>query len=102
MNAKNREAFLELWENRWRGNPKYWDKNGQPDDSKADWQLAKYLLYWAGGHKAQANRLFERSGLMRPKWRDRKNSGGGKHSYGEVTIFNASENAAYQGANGDG
>jgi hypothetical protein len=78
MNARNREAFLELWENRWRGNPKYLDENGEPE--------------------AQANRLFERSGLLRSKWRDRKNSGGGKHSYGEVTIFNASEFSTYQKA----
>ncbi len=96
VNARNRQAFLELWENRWRENVKYQGENGDPDDSVADWQLAKYLLYWTGGHKAQANRLFEQSGLMRSKWRDRTNSGGGKHSYGEVTIFNASEFSTYQ------
>ena len=89
MRAVNRETFLELWEDRWRENRKYQGRNGEPDDSKAHWQMAKYLLYWTEEHKAQANRLFERSGLMRSKWRDRKNSGGGKHSYGEVTIFNA-------------
>lgn len=102
IHARNRQAFLELWENRWRGNPKFQGENGEPDDSKADWQLAKYLLYWTGGHKAQANRLFERSKLMRSKWRDRKNSGGGKHSYGEVTIFNATEYVTYQGTRKDG
>ena len=80
----NREAFLELWENRWMHNPKY-----KGDDSHADWQLTKYLLYWTGNHKSQSNRLFERSGLMRSKWRDRVNSGGSGHSYGEVTIHNA-------------
>lgn len=102
VNARNRQAFLELWENRWMGNPKYQDENGKPDDSVADWQMAKYLLYWTGGHKAQANRLFERSALMRSKWRDRKNSGGGKHSYGEVTIVNASEFSTYQEGREDG
>ena len=90
-NAANRENFLELWENRWRQTGKYRDRGGTPDDSRADMALVKYLLYWTGGHKKQTNDLFEESSLMRSKWRDRVNSGGSNHSYGEVTIRNCVE-----------
>ncbi|MGH2505851.1 MAG: hypothetical protein ACRDHZ_00290 [Ktedonobacteraceae bacterium] len=82
--AKNGAAFLELWEGRWQANAKY-----AGDQSRADLQLIKFLLYWTNNNAAQTNRLFEQSGLMRAKWRDRTNSGGGGHSYGEVTIYKA-------------
>ena len=88
FSAANRDNILELWENRWQGNKRYTDTSGTPDDSRADLALVKYLLYWTGHHKTQTNRLFEESHLMRRKWRDRVNSGGSGHSYGEVTIVN--------------
>lgn len=86
MHAKNRAKFLELWEQegRWMENRFY-----QEDQSRADLQLVKFLLYWTNGHAGQTNRLFEQSGLMRAKWRERVNAGGDGHSYGEVTIYNA-------------
>ena len=88
MSAKNGEAFLALWEGRWQENPRYVSQ-GQPDTSKADWQLVRYLLYWTGNDVVQTDRLFRQSALMREKWDERVNSGGGGHSYGEVTIYNA-------------
>jgi len=88
MHAKNREQFVELWEGRWQGNLRY-TSQGKPDESKADWQLVKYLLYWTNGDPAQTDRLFRRSALMRPKWDDNKNSGGSGYTYGQVTIHNA-------------
>lgn len=84
--AKNGAKFLELWneEGRWTENRFY-----MGDQSRADLQLVKFLLYWTNNNQAQTNRLFEQSGLMRAKWRDRVNAGGDGHSYGEVTIYNA-------------
>jgi putative DNA primase/helicase len=90
--AKNGAAFLELWEGRWQANAKY-----AGDQSRADLQLVKFLLYWTNNNAAQTNRLFEQSGLMRAKWRDRTNSGGGGHSYGEVTIYKAVQYRQNQG-----
>ena len=78
--AKNGEQFKALFE---RGSLVQFGG----DQNRADLQLVKYLLYWTNGNQEQTNRLFERSALMRPKWRDRKNAGGGGHSYGEVTIY---------------
>ena len=88
LNAKNREQFVELWEGHWQGNLRY-TSQGRPDESKADWQLVKYLLYWTGNDPVQTDRLFRRSGLMREKWDDSTNSGGSGHTYGQVTIHNA-------------
>lgn len=84
--ARNSAKFLELWEegDRWMENDLY-----MGDQSRADLQLVKFLLYWTNNNQAQTNRLFEQSGLMRSKWRDRTNSGGQGHSYGEITIYNA-------------
>jgi putative DNA primase/helicase len=86
MNAKNKAKFAELWEEngRWMDNEFY-----QGDQSRADLQLVKFLLYWTNNNQAQTNRLFEQSSLMRAKWRERVNAGGDGHSYGEVTIYNA-------------
>lgn len=86
MNAKNKAKFLELWaeDGKWMENEFY-----QSDQSRADLQLVKFLLYWTNNNQAQTNRLFEQSSLMRAKWRERVNAGGDGHSYGEVTIYNA-------------
>lgn len=88
MNANNGLLFRELWRGTWEGNPRY-SVNGKPDDTKADWQLIKYLLYWTKDDEYQTDKLFRRSALMRDKWDDSTNSGGSGYTYGEITIYNA-------------
>ena len=41
------------------------------DASRADLALCSDLVFWTGGNRVQVDRLFRRSGLMRPKWHDR-------------------------------
>src|ERR1039457_4494756 len=41
------------------------------DASAADLALASMLAYWCEGDLGQMDRLFRRSGLMRPKWDER-------------------------------
>lgn len=88
MSAPNAQRFLELWEGRWQGNHRY-IAQGKADESKADWQLVKYLLYWTGNDATQTDRLFRQSALMRHKWDDSVNSGGSGYTYGQITIHNA-------------
>lgn len=76
----------------WRGDTSGY--NG--DDSRADYHLARRLLFWAGGDVARADRLFRQSGLYRPKWDERR----GATTYGERTLAAAYEHltAVYTGA----
>jgi putative DNA primase/helicase len=55
------------------------------DDSAADLALASHLLFWANGDRAQADRLFRASALMRPKWDEMR----GAATYGERTLSTA-------------
>ncbi len=87
--APNGKLFQELWQGGWQTNPRYLS-SGKPDQSKADFQLVKYLLYWTGNDPVLTDTLFRRSSLMREKWDDNTNSGGSGHTYGEITIHNAS------------
>ena len=73
-NARKGEAFRQLW----TGN-----KNGYgDDDSSADLALCNRLRWWTGGDRAQVDRLFRRSGLMRPKWDEMR----GQKTYGQMTL----------------
>jgi hypothetical protein len=54
------------------------------DESRADYGLCHKLAFWAAD-TAQIDRLFRRSGLMRPKWDERR----GDKTYGEMTIEKA-------------
>lgn len=56
--------------------------NGSGDASRDDMALINILVFWTNGNKAQIDRLFRCSALMRPKW-DRRQSGS---TYGQVTI----------------
>lgn len=47
----------------WRG-----DTAGYVSHSEADAALCSYLAFWTGKDTEQIDRLFRRSGLMRPKW----------------------------------
>jgi hypothetical protein len=50
--------------------------------SEADMDLCGMLAFWAGPHPDQIDRLFRSSGLMRPKWTDKR----GPSTYGMDTI----------------
>lgn len=58
------------------------------DDSRADYHLVKSLLFWTGSNDVRAERLFRQSGLMRPKWDERR----GETTYGERTMAAALQN----------
>lgn len=55
------------------------------DHSRADQALANHLAYWTNGDPAKIDEMFRQSGLMRPKWDERR----GAQTYGEKTIENA-------------
>ncbi len=52
------------------------------DHSAADLALCEYLRFYTGGDREQIDRLFRNSGLMRPKWDERR----GAQTYGERTL----------------
>lgn len=60
----------------------YLGNDGKPDHSKGDASFASALAYYTGCDPVQMQRIFETSGLIRDKWRDRKD-------YREKTINNA-------------
>ncbi len=53
--------------------------------SEADIALVGGLAYWTGPDPVQLDRIFRGSGLMRPKWDDRRGDG----TYGSLTIRSA-------------
>ncbi len=67
------------------------DPDGQ---SEADAALVSHLSFWTGRDCDRIDRLFRRSGLMRPKW-DR--SAGQGRTYGQLTIakYGTSSTAVY-------
>lgn len=71
--AKNGAKFTRLWNG---------DTSGYPSRSEADDALCCELVYWCQGDRAQVDRLFRRSKLMRPKWDEQR----GNRTYGERTI----------------
>jgi len=71
--AKNAEKFARLWD----GNT-----NEYPSQSEADGALCSRLAFWTGGDRAQIDRLFRQSRLMRAKWDEQH----GDQTYGERTI----------------
>jgi putative DNA primase/helicase len=62
----------------WRGETGRYDG----DDSRADLALCAHLYFWTGADRARVDRLFRRSGLMRPKWDERR----GDRTYGQRTL----------------
>jgi putative DNA primase/helicase len=71
-------------------NPKYaalWNGDAS-DHSAADLALCSYLVNVCNGDAAQVERLFRQSGLMRPKWDEKR----GARTYGEGTIAKALSN----------
>jgi primase-polymerase (primpol)-like protein len=76
--AANGEKFRRLWNG---------STAGYESHSEADMALASMLAFWTGGEEGRVDRLFRRSGLMRPKWDERHFSDGS--TYGERTVERA-------------
>jgi hypothetical protein len=72
--ADNGDKFTALW----AGGTDLHDG----DESRADAALVAILAFWTRRDAAQMDRLFRRSGLMRPKWDDAR----GEKTYGRRTI----------------
>ena len=76
--AKNGVAFTKLWEG---------DSSTYSSPSEADLALCSMLCFWTNKDAGRIDRLFRRSGLMRPKWNESHYSGG--KTYGQGTIEKA-------------
>lgn len=75
--ARNGADFERLWAG---------DLSGQSGDpSAADLALCSALAFWTGCDPVRIDRLFRQSGLMRPKWDERR----GEKTYGQRTIDRA-------------
>ena len=77
MTAVNGARFAALW----AGDLSAYDG----DESAADLALANLLAFWTGRDAGQIDRLFQQSGLMRPKWTSRRRDS----TYGALTIEKA-------------
>ncbi len=75
FDSKNGDKFKRLWEG---------DISGYPSHSEADLALLSMLAFWTNCDRYRMERLFEKSGLVREKWRERKD-------YREMTIEKAVE-----------
>ncbi|GHO85185.1 phage NrS-1 polymerase family protein [Dictyobacter formicarum] len=91
LKAANGQTFQRYF----AGDPTLWEgKNARhPSHSEADFALCLMLSFWTKGDHAQIDRLFRRSGLIRPKW-DR--SSRGIQTYGDLTIEKAIQQKANQ------
>ena len=86
--AANGAKFQALWSGQLAA---YRDaQTGQVDQSRADFALCRLLAYWTNNDADQIDRLFRQSALYREKW---DQPAGGGHSYGEVTIWHATQRA---------
>jgi len=74
--AANGAKFDTLWAGDW---------TAYPSQSEADGALCTILAFWTDRDPARIDRLFRRSGLMRPKWDEQR----GAQTYGERTIAKA-------------
>ena len=74
--AQNGEKFKRLWNG---------DITGYKSHSEADVALVSVLAFWCSGDKAQMDRLFRQSGLMREKWDSLRNA----DTYGNISIEKA-------------
>ncbi|MBS6028010.1 MAG: DUF4368 domain-containing protein [Negativicoccus succinicivorans] len=74
--SKNGEKFKRLWNV---------DITRYKSQSEADAALVSILAFWCSGDKAQMDRLFRQSGLMREKWDSLR----GADTYGNISIEKA-------------
>lgn len=75
--SRSGSTFQKLYMGDWQG-----DYTSQSD---ADSALCFHLAFWTQKDQNQMDRLFRNSGLMRPKWDERR----GAMTYGEMTISKA-------------
>ena len=74
--AKNGAKFTRLWNG---------DTTGYKTHSEADAALLAILAFWCSGDKAQMDRLFRQSCLMREKWDEYR----GADTYGNISLAKA-------------
>lgn len=70
-------AFQLLYSGSWQG--------AYTSQSEADMALCNHLAFWTQKNETQMDRIFRSSGLMRPKWDQRR----GELTYGQMTISKA-------------
>jgi putative DNA primase/helicase len=87
--AKNGENLRRLWSG---------DLSAYPSQSEADLSLCSSLAFWTGRDEVRMDRLFRASGLMRPKWDEKR----GNETYASGTIRRACEKChdTYSGQGG--
>lgn len=76
-NCKSGYLFTMLYQGEWQG--------VYSSQSEADLALCNMLAFWTQKDPAQMDRIFRSSGLMRPKWEERR----GANTYGQITISKA-------------
>ena len=64
------------------------------DESRADLALCSYLAFWTNNDLREMDRMFRRSGLMRPKWDEKR----GMQTYGMLTMSKALSDAGGYGS----
>jgi hypothetical protein len=74
--ASNGAKFARLWAGDWT---EYGSR------SEADLALCGHLAFWTGPDPGRIDQLFRQSGLMRPKWDERR----GQQTYGQRTVAKA-------------
>jgi len=79
--AKNGETFRKLFDQGDRS--MHVHEDGTPDPSVSDAALVSFLLYYSIGDVERTDRLFRKSGLMRPKWDETR----GDSTYGRKTVL---------------
>lgn len=79
-NCKTGSLFQLLYSGNWQGL--------YSSQSEADLALCNQLAFWTQRNAAQMDRIFRTSGLMRPKWDEKRNT----YTYGEKTIEKAISN----------
>ena len=76
-NCRTGAAFQLLFSGSWQGI--------YSSQSEADLALCNQLAFWTQRDAIKMDRIFRRSGLMRPKWDTKR----GEYTYGEMTIEKA-------------
>lgn len=76
-NCKSGSLFNLLYQGQWEGL--------YPSQSEADLVFCNHLAFWTARNKAQMDRIFRSSGLMRKKWDEKR----GADTYGNMTIEKA-------------
>lgn len=81
--SANGEKFARLWD----GDTSDYANGDNEGRSEADLALCSMVAFWTGPDEARIDGLFRQSGLMRPKWDERRYGDG--RTYGQGTIKHA-------------